>query len=296
MADAADITWVPVADFRSVQEADQHALVLVAAGVNCQLASWGGAIALLVAEADAEKARRELAAYAEENRRTLRPARPAVPLRQSLTGVLGYWCVLVFIYAAASRNAFGLDWFTIGAGQAGEIVSGAWWRTVTALGLHADLGHLLSNLAAGSLFGFFLSEFLGGGLAWLLILAAGVAGNTLNAFLQSPSHTSVGASTAIFGAVGLLAVLAFRHRRTQWTRGLRRWAPIAAGVMLLAFLGIEGERIDIGAHVAGFLSGCAIGALLGAAKLRSIPARPAIYGLSAFAVFAGAWIAAIAAT
>ena len=81
--------------------------------------------------------------------------------------------VLVFVYAAAGHQLFGFDWEAAGAGQAGLTVAGQWWRAVTALGLHGDLGHIGSNLVAGSLFGFFLAEILGSGLAWLLILLAG---------------------------------------------------------------------------------------------------------------------------
>ena len=126
-------------------------------------------------------------------------------------------------------------------GRRGGPIAGEWWRAVTALGLHADLGHIGSNLVAGSLFGFFLAEILGGGLAWLMILAAGAAGNAINALIQPATHTSIGASTAVFGAVGLIAVLALRYRPRRWRRGLRRWAPLAAGIMLLAFLGTEGS-------------------------------------------------------
>ena len=62
---------------------------------------------------------------------------------------------MVFVYSAANQRAFGRDWFAAGEAQAGLILDGEWERVVTALSLHADLGHLLSNLIAGSLFGLF---------------------------------------------------------------------------------------------------------------------------------------------
>ena len=212
------------------------------------IANWrrvGNGVAVLVAPWHAVTARHELAAYAEENRPD-----PGLPLRRypfadAVTGVLAYWCVLVFVYAADSHSAFGLDWTSAGEGQAGLTVRGEWWRVVTALGLHGDIGHIASNLVAGSLFGLFLAEILGSGLAWLMILLSGAAGNAINSVIQPAAHTSIGASTAIFGAVGLLAVLAVRHRPPRLRRGLRRWSPVAAGIMLLAFLGIEGPRIDV---------------------------------------------------
>lgn len=287
-------TWVEVGHFPNGRAAGEHALVLVAAGIDCQLASRGWGVALLVTPSRQAAARHELAAYAEDNRPDPAPPPYRHPPGDAVTGVLGYWCALVFVYVAAGSNAFGVDWFAAGEGQAGQTVAGEWWRVVTALGLHADLGHIGSNLVAGSLFGFFLAEILGGGLAWLMILAAGAAGNAINSFIQPATHTSIGASTAIFGAVGLIAVLAVRYRPRRWRRGLRRWAPIAAGIMLLAFLGTEGERIDIGAHVAGFAAGAVLGAIiLAIGQPRPKPWQSVASAALAFAIFAGAWLIAL---
>ncbi len=297
MTDAGDIpeeVWVEVGHYTNGRAASEHALVLVAAGIDCQMASRGWGVALLVAAWHAEAARQELAAYAEDNRPDPGPPVHRHPVGDGITGVLAYWCVMVFVYVAAGQHLFGADWLTAGEGQAGLTIGGQWWRVVTALGLHADLGHIGSNLVAGSLFGFFLAEILGSGFAWLMILAAGAAGNAINAFVQPASHTSIGASTAIFGAVGLLAVLAIRYRPRRWRRGLRRWAPLAAGIMLLAFLGIEGERIDIGAHIAGFSAGAVIGAaILATGQPAPTPWRQAVSAVLALAIFAGAWIVAL---
>lgn len=287
-------TWVEVGRFAARTEAGEHALVLVAAGIDCQLTVRGSSIGLLVAESRLVEARRELAAYAQDSQSELTPRLPPLPLRDGLTGVLAYWCALTFVYSAASHHAFATDWFAVGEAQTGLIVGGEWWRVLTALGLHADLGHLTSNLVAGSLFGFFLSEVLGSGLAWLVILIAGGAGNAINASFQSTAHTSIGASTAIFGAIGLLAVLGLKDRASRWRSGLRRWVPLAAGVMLLALLGIEGERIDVGAHLSGFLVGCLLGVgFLAAGPPVVTRRRTRAYAAVAVALFFGAWLIAL---
>jgi len=293
--EADDEPLVQVGRFRNRREAADNALVLVAAGMNCQMVSSGWGVALLVAESEAETARRELAAYAEDNRpEPSSVIGPRVSFADGITGVLAYWCVLVFVHAAASRSLFGLDWYAAGADQAALTVGGEWWRAITALGLHADLGHIASNLVAGSLFGFFVAEILGSGVGWLLILLAGGFGNAINSMLQPASHTSVGASTAVFGAVGLLAVLAMRHRPASWRRGMRRFAPLAAGVMLLAFLGMEGERIDVGAHAAGFVMGAVFGAILLAVGLpKTTRARSLTAAAGALVLFAGSWTIAL---
>ena len=139
--------------------------------------------------------------------------------------------------------------------------------TLTALSLHGDLGHLASNLAAGLVFGLLLSQLLGWGLAWLAMLVAGGLGNGLDALLRFEPHAAVRASTALFGALGVLAGYWRRARTIPWRGGIRRWAPLAGGVMLLVFLGTSGERTDVGAHVAGF----AVGGLIGLGWRRRVP-------------------------
>jgi len=184
-----------------------------------------------------------------------------------------------------------------GDADAGLIVDGEWWRALTALTLHGDYAHLFSNLIAGAFLGMVLSQVLGSGLAWLLILLAGGLGNGLSALFQPADHMAIGASTAVFGALGILVVLMTRYQRSLWRRGLRRWAPVAAGVMLLAFVGIEGERIDIGGHIAGFAAGCLIGAVLLAAGEPSTRQEGIVQvacGAAALILLAGAWLIALA--
>jgi rhomboid protease GluP len=253
-------------------------------------------VALFVAAADAVRARSEMALYQLENRPPHPASRPALrPLRAGLDAVLVYSVVLVFIHAAANRGAFGADWLDIGNAQAGLIRAGEWWRAVTALGLHADIEHLLSNLALGGMLGLLLAQLLGPGLAWLAILVCGALGNLAVAFTAPADHAAIGASTAVFAALGLLAALAWRQQAALW-RGLRRFRPIAAAVMLLALLGIGGERIDVGGHVAGLAAGFVAGALLYFTRSQlPLGGRAQLaYGGTALALFAAAWLAAFA--
>ena len=56
-------------------------------------------------------------------------------------------------FGAERRHALSVDWAATGAAQAGLNCDGQWWRTITALSLHADVLHLMSNLASGVIFG-----------------------------------------------------------------------------------------------------------------------------------------------
>jgi membrane associated rhomboid family serine protease len=167
---------------------------------------------------------------------------------------------------------------------------------VTGLTLHADLSHLLGNLGFGVLFGLMVSQLFGAGLGWLAILAAGAGGNLLNAMLHGPGHTAVGASTALFGAVGILSAYIWRRHPIPWRGGIRRFAPLSGGLLLLVFLGTTGERTDIGAHLSGFLAGCLVGLLLAAwdGRLPGGGRAQWAYGLTALGTVLLAWVLALA--
>ncbi len=231
-------------------------------GVSSSIAPEGKVITLYVAHEDAARANDELTAYDSENRKHLpgrgrgRPAFPRIEV------VMIYWAVLLFFFAAARREAFSLDWVSEGAAQAGLMLEGEWWRAVTALCLHISAAHLLGNLVFGTVFFLLLAQVTGAGVAWLSMIAAGAAGNALNAIVQSTTHTSIGASTAIFAGIGLLAALRQMRRPERAISFLRSWVPVAGGATLLVFLGLSGEQTDVLGHVLGFGSGIAAGWVL----------------------------------
>lgn len=268
---------VEVSRCRDRMEARNQALVLVAVGIPCQLhEDWEG-VSLRVHEDDALRARFELDSYREENRRAPLVStaqrlglltQPAAEAGTSgdralpsppLLGVIGYALVLLAGFGAQNRRPWGLDWTQLGAVDAGAILDGAVWRAATGLTLHADFGHLLGNLVFGGVCGLLVGRQFGTGLAWLALVLAGTLGNLLNVAFQDAGHVAVGASTAVFGGLGFLAGAAQTARELRWRQGLRRWSPVAAGIMLVAFLGVGGERTDVGGHVAGFVAGIGLG-------------------------------------
>ena len=283
----------------SRREANQLALVLTARGIESQIIPTGRGVALCVNSDEAHLAEAEIAAYEQENAQPRRPAGSTLAVRPeggALETAMAYVAALVFCFAAENRGAFGLDWMGAGAAHAGAIRDGELWRVITALTLHADGEHLLSNLAFGGVAGGLVVQSLGPGLGWFAVVAAGAFANFLNAWLlHTPGDVSVGASTAVFGALGLLAGYSQRAatETDPWRRGLRRFAPAAAGVLLLAFLGFGEGRVDVGAHVLGFAVGLGAGLTL----WRAPPAwfaRPwqLAAGAAAPALLALAWLVA----
>lgn len=272
----------------SRERADEWALVLAAEGLSARVradSGWG----VWVVEEEAERAEALLADYLSENRRpppeVVHPEwQGGAPLACALLTVAG----LLLFFLHTGPAAAGSVWFQRGAADA-RILNGEPWRALTALTLHADAPHALSNAVAGALFLGLVFRVLGPGCGAALVLAAGVLGNLANAWLHSAAHVSVGASTAVFGAVGILAGVAGARRRAAVSRRRRPWMTAAAGLALLALLGTGGERTDLWAHAFGLLAGGALGWAT-AARLERPPValQWAAAALCAAAVL-GAW-------
>src|SRR5450631_2153587 len=236
----------------------EYGLVLEAKGMPYDVIELDGDWVLLVASAAAAGAREELARYAAE-RRVVRDEPPTViPFGGAGLGAAIYAGVLLITAYWAGIQWLGMDWLASGALQplAG---AGEWWRAVAALTLHMDQAHLLGNLLFGLGIGILAARVFGPGLAWASILGAGATGNYLEMLIAPSTHRAVGASTAVFAALGLLAGFSWRQRLNLRERFRYRWAPLFAGVCLLGFLGAGGEHVDVLGHVLGFATGIALG-------------------------------------
>jgi rhomboid protease GluP len=260
-----DEGWPRVAATRRL--ADEWALVLIAEGLSPTVVRERGAFALRVPTHQEEQAAQILAAYARENRRPELPPTEPVVSGQLVAGfAVSVWLLAFFLVTGPWSE--GSIWFERGSADSRRILLGEVWRCVTALTLHADLAHVMSNAVAGALFVTAVCRSWGQGLGCALVLAAGAGGNLLNAWLRIGLHVSVGASTAVFGAVGLLGGVGLVRRRRRGARGGRSWAPVAAALALLAMLGTAGERVDFGAHLFGLLVGGVLGSLVALALSR----------------------------
>jgi len=201
--------------------------------------------------------------------------------------------LLLAFFAVTGPRDFAVHWFERGSAAAERILHGEPWRVVTALSLHADLGHVLGNAIAGTLFIGAVCGALGVGLGGALVLASGGLGNLANALFHGSHHTSVGASTAIFGALGILTTLGVARRRRRGIGGRRALAPIAAGLGLLAMLGTSG-RADLWGHLFGLVAGAVLG-LTGARAFTRPPGLVAqwLLGGASVAIFLACWSAAL---
>jgi len=252
--------------------AEEWELVLLAQGLSPSLRKTPVGFALSVPRKELAVAVASLSAYERENSR--RPA-ARVKAKDSSSWLVGaiIGLTLLLFYSVTAQWLPSVPWFKRGSAVASRILQGELWRTVTALTLHVDVAHVMSNSFAVALFLSAVCSLVGPGLGSFLVLLAGAGGNFANALLHDSAHVSVGASTGLFGAVGLLVTLGTaRGRRTAIDRR-RDWLPLAAAVALLGMLGSSGEGVDIWAHLLGLLIGGVLGIFV-TAVVRGRPGWP----------------------
>jgi rhomboid protease GluP len=242
-----------------------------------------------------EKAKYELWQYDQENRKPkLREAGISPVYESGVTGVAMYVAVICLVAWFAGEALFNRDWFVAGRVDGELIRDGEWWRTITALTLHSGIRHLAGNIVFGILFGLMAGRLIGSGIAWFGIVIASAAANFLNTSLLESAHRAIGASTAVFAALGLVSGFVWRARLMAQDRWPYRLGPIVGGIALLAYTGTGDENTDIGAHLAGFVCGflCGMALTLAASHLRQKPLQLGA-GIAALSIILFAWIVAL---
>ncbi len=299
--------------FRSFdrRQCDDRAFMLAAVNIPSEVGVDSASYVVSVPYGQAALANHHLWQYQQELGRRPRVVQP--PARVYPHAWLGsalYVALLAIVAMIVVRGWWRPDTFAIGTLDAAAVQSGQWWRAITALTLHVDIVHLMMNLGAGAAIGYMASRQIGAGHAWLLTVVGAGFANLVEALFSMPGHQSVGASTAVFAALGLLAAHSWRTRRIASHPTLRRWAPLIAGAALLGLMGtVHGEGTDILAHLFGFVAGGVLGVVVAlpaiATRADALPqwisgaltlARRSLIWLSgalALALVAGAWSLAL---
>jgi rhomboid protease GluP len=183
----------------------------------------------------------------------------AFPLHRPVaTWVLLGILIAVFLIETAVGGSTDSDVLVrLGAKVTALIADGEYWRLFTSMFLHIGLMHLAFNGYALVVIGTELESILGWARFLVVYLCSGLFGS-LASYALSP-HLSAGASGAVFGLIGALAVFFALYRRELGSFGQRRLAQIAFLIVINLFLGFTREGIDNLAHLGGLLSGIALG-------------------------------------
>lgn len=271
-------------------------LVLLAVNISHRVVRGPAGWSLQVRPEQLQKARYHLAAFEDENRHwpPVATGAPVVAREEGGWGVMTILAGLMAFHALTGPWTADNSWFSQGAVESRLIVAGHEpWRVVTGLTLHADISHLVGNIALGGCVLLFLAGLTGNGGVWFLALLTGALGNYCNALYHGGEHRFVGFSTAVFGVIGCLSGIRMVGSRSPRALLL----PLGAGAGLLAMLGTEGEKTDVGAHLWGLGVGvvcglCWQGLQLGR-RWHSGPSQALLGVGSVLVVLASWWLAVL---
>ena len=240
----------------------EHSLVVLAMMQPCWLVPADDSFRLLVKPQSFPDVRAQLACFDRESAGwPPRPVLEGVPTHPVAFATPLLWAFLILaVFCVQGEHPAWLDRGDLDA-QA-LFTSGEVWRAGTALFLHADLAHLLSNLLSGIFVFSAVLSTIGLGRGWLLLALASLAGNLAAAAVNYPGpYHSIGASTAIFAGLGLLTGRAIRAvaRSDHPHRWRTMFVPLAAGLTVLGLYGAGGQHVDVLAHLTGFAAGLGFG-------------------------------------
>lgn len=188
-----------------------------------------------------------------ENEKTLEWRDYIVTLIFFVLNVIGYvWCVRSgdMAYTKGSMNAGSV------------IVDRQYYRFLTCMFLHVDIGHIVSNMIFLIGLGQMVETAVGHVRFAVLYLLSGLGASVfsfLYAVFVGDPRNSIGASGAVFGLIGALLIIVLIHHG--------RYKGVSAGrlVFAIAYMIYSGARavgIDNAAHVGGLLCGTVVSAVM----------------------------------
>jgi membrane associated rhomboid family serine protease len=187
-------------------------------------------------------------------RTTRRPVTPA-GARLSRQPVVVFLLIVVnaLVYLATLVDAGSLNQsdasnlFAAWALSPVDAARGEWWRLLTSGFLHLSLFHLATNMIALWILGRDL-EMLLGRSRFCVVYGLSLLGGSTSVFLfSSPVEPVAGASGAIFGLMGGIAVAAFKLRVS-----LR---PVLMVIVLNVVLSVAIPNISLLGHLGGLVTG-----------------------------------------
>ena len=138
-----------------------------------------------------------------------------------------------------------------GAELAPGVAQGSWWQIVTSMFAHVEPWHIGLNMLALYFLGPMLENVLGRPRFLALYLVSGIAGSAAVMLLSDPNTPTLGASGAIFGLVGAVAVVVLK------VGGQVQAVLFFVGLQLVFTFTVPG--ISWEGHIGGLIGGTLVG-------------------------------------
>lgn len=162
--------------------------------------------------------------------------------------------IIVFIMMTLSGGSENIEnLIRFGANSKILVAEGEWWRLFTASFIHIGFFHIMFNMyffySLGPVF-----ERLFGSMNFLIIyLIAGIFGNLLSFAFGSPYTVSAGASTSLYGMLGLAIGLMATYRDDEIIRSFG--ASFISVVVINVIYSLLAPGVGIYGHLGGFVAG-----------------------------------------
>lgn len=174
----------------------------------------------------------------------------------SVTKVLVVVNVAIFLLGLAPALGARLDaWGALVVYKV--LLDHEYWRMFTSMFLHAGILHILFNMWALWVIGGLMEAALGRGKFLVLYFVSGLAGSVLVLVAAPLNSAVVGASGAIFGVFGALAVHAFLNRGRDFQSRSLLGNVLFLLVINLVFTFTAGA-VSWQAHIGGLVGGAAV--------------------------------------
>ena len=167
----------------------------------------------------------------------------------------------------------GADFMRYGALETTKVIEGhEYYRMVTSMFLHADFEHLSRNMIVLFFLGAAVEAYLGHTRWFILYIVSGIIGNLASLLMEWSAdevRLSIGASGAVFGAMGATLVIAFSNRRLLRDKsalGIRVLFMIAFSV----YAGLISDGVNNAAHIGGLIGGLWLAVIFTSKKLDGI--------------------------
>ncbi|MCR5671897.1 MAG: rhomboid family intramembrane serine protease [Butyrivibrio sp.] len=138
---------------------------------------------------------------------------------------------------------------------------GQFYRLFSAIFLHADIEHLVNNMVMLALIGAIVEHYTGHGFYIFLYFASGLVGNMLSMAFEMRndlSIVSIGASGAVMGLVGFVAIWVVINRNT-FIRNKNTFFRLGLLLIFVVNACFFQEGANTMAHLGGFLAGIVLG-------------------------------------
>jgi rhomboid protease GluP len=167
--------------------------------------------------------------------------------------------IIVFILCSQTGELV----YNIGSMDAQSVfIDHEYYRLVTAIFIHSDVEHIVSNMIFLFGLGQMIECAIGHARFLIIYMFSGLGASIISMLYSATSGTiyrSVGASGAIFGLVGALFILVMVHNGRFGHISMRR---LLFALFYMIYSGVRMQYVDNAAHIGGLICGIFIMALI----------------------------------